>query len=111
MKTGQVIFRNIIPGLDLFNGKIITYTIGHRPTYSPVSRKYYKKCKRNIKLLMHSDQGQHYQMKQYRHALESRRIVQSMSRRKTVDGKIENESVQTELILNKLPKEITVSNF
>lgn len=32
-------------------------------------------------LLMHSDQGWHYQMKQYRHALESRCIVQSMSRK------------------------------
>lgn len=32
-------------------------------------------------LLMHSDQGWHYQMKQYRHALESRGIVQSMSRK------------------------------
>lgn len=32
-------------------------------------------------LLMHSDQGWHYQMKQYRYALESRGIVQSMSRK------------------------------
>ena len=30
---------------------------------------------------MHSDQGWHYQMKQYRHAFESRGIVQSMSRK------------------------------
>ena len=32
-------------------------------------------------LLMHSDQGWHYQMKQYRHALKERRITQSMSRK------------------------------
>jgi len=32
-------------------------------------------------LLMHSDQGWQYQMKQYRHALQSRGIVQSMSRK------------------------------
>ncbi len=32
-------------------------------------------------LLMHSDQGWHYQMKQYRYTLESRGIVQSMSRK------------------------------
>jgi putative transposase len=32
-------------------------------------------------LLMHSDQGWHYQMKKYRHALKSRGIVQSMSRK------------------------------
>lgn len=30
---------------------------------------------------MHSDQGWHYQMRQYRHALESSSIVQSMSRK------------------------------
>ena len=32
-------------------------------------------------LLMHSDQGWHYQMKQYRHALQERGITQSMSRK------------------------------
>jgi len=32
-------------------------------------------------LLMHSDQGWHYQMKQYRHTLKSKGIVQSMSRK------------------------------
>ena len=32
-------------------------------------------------LLMHSDQGWHYQMKPYRDALQSRDIVQSMSRK------------------------------
>jgi putative transposase len=32
-------------------------------------------------LLMHSDQGWHYQMKQYRHALKEQGITQSMSRK------------------------------
>jgi len=32
-------------------------------------------------LLMHSDQGWHYQMKQYRHALQDRGIKHSMSRK------------------------------
>ena len=32
-------------------------------------------------LLMHSDKSWHYQMKQYRHTLQSRGIVQSMSRK------------------------------
>ena len=35
----------------------------------------------NHQLLMHSDQGWNYQMKQYRHALQERGIVQSMSRK------------------------------
>ena len=72
------------PVLDLFNGEIITYTIGSRPTYSLVSEMLEKALERlpeKHQLLMHSDQGWHYQMKQYRHALESRGIVQSMSRK------------------------------
>jgi transposase InsO family protein len=72
------------PVLDLFNGEIITYTIGSRPTYSLVSdmlEKAFERLPENHQLLMHSDQGWHYQMKQYRHALESRGIVQSMSRK------------------------------
>ena len=72
------------PVLDLFNGEIITYTIGSRPTYSLVSEMLEKALERlpnEHKLLMHSDQGWHYQMKQYRDTLESRGIVQSMSRK------------------------------
>ncbi|OXS75933.1 IS3 family transposase, partial [Lysinibacillus sp. KCTC 33748] len=72
------------PILDLFNGEIITYTIGFRPTYSLVSEMLEKALKHlpvDHQLLMHSDQGWHYQMKKYRQALQSRGIVQSMSRK------------------------------
>jgi putative transposase len=72
------------PVLDLFNGKIITYTIGSRPTYSLVSEMLEKAPERfpeEHSLLMYSDQGWHYQMKQYRHALRKRGIKQSMSRK------------------------------
>ncbi|MGE7950126.1 IS3 family transposase [Lysinibacillus sp. NPDC093688] len=72
------------PVLDLFNGEIITYTIGSRPTYSLVSDmldKAFERLPEHHQLLMHSDQGWHYQMKKYRRALESRGIVQSMSRK------------------------------
>ncbi|WP_369825002.1 IS3 family transposase [Sporosarcina sp. P13] len=72
------------PVLDLFNGEIITYKIGSRPTYSLVSEMLEHALEvlpDEHQLLMHSDQGWHYQMKQYRHALESRGIVQSMSRK------------------------------
>lgn len=72
------------PVLDLFNGEIITYTIGSRPTFLLVSDMLEKALDRlpaDHQLLMHSDQGWHYQMKQYRHALQSRGIVQSMSRK------------------------------
>ena len=72
------------PVLDLFNGEIMTYTIGSRPTFSLVSDMLEKALERlpeDHQLLMHSDQGWHYQMKQYRHTLKSKRIVQSMSRK------------------------------
>ena len=72
------------PVLDLFNNEIITYTIGSRPTYSLVSEmleKALEKLPEEHQLLMHSDQGWHYQMKQYRHALKVRGVVQSMSRK------------------------------
>ena len=72
------------PILDLFNGEIITYTIGSRPTYSLVSEMLEKALERlpqEHQLLMHSDQGWHYQMRQYRQTLESRGIIQSMSRK------------------------------
>ncbi|PFH95697.1 IS3 family transposase, partial [Bacillus cereus] len=72
------------PVLDLYNGEIITYTIGSRPTYSLVSEMLETALEglpENHQLMMHSDQGWHYQMKQYRHALQKRGIVQSMSRK------------------------------
>lgn len=72
------------PVLDLFNGEIITYTIGSRPTYSLVSEMLEKALEylpEDHQLLLHSDQGWHYQMEKYRKRLESRGIRQSMSRR------------------------------
>jgi len=72
------------PMLDLFNGEIITYTIGSRSTYSLVSTMSDQALERVTdpdKLLIHSDQGWHYQMKQYRHFLKQCGITQSMSRK------------------------------
>ena len=72
------------PILDLYNGEIITYTIGSRPTYSLVSDmldKSLERISKDDKLIIHSDQGWHYQMKQYRHTLKQRGITQSMSRK------------------------------
>lgn len=72
------------PMLDLFNGEIITYTIGSRSTYPLVStmlEQAFERLTDEDTLLIHSDQGWHYQMKQYRHALKERGITQSMSRK------------------------------
>lgn len=72
------------PVLDLFNGEIITYTIGSRPVYSLVSQmldQAFEKITDKDELLIHSDQGWHCQMNQYRHTLKERGITQSMSRK------------------------------
>ncbi|MNJ39051.1 Integrase core domain protein [compost metagenome] len=72
------------PMLDLYNGEIIAYTIGSRPVYSLVSTmldQAFKRLADEGTLLIHSDQGWHYQMKSYRYALEERGIKQSMSRK------------------------------
>ena len=45
------------------------------------SEKALERLPENHQLLMHSDQGWHYQMRQYVRTLESRAIVQSMSRK------------------------------
>jgi putative transposase len=72
------------PVLDLYNGEIITYTISSRPTYSLVSEMLDKALLRlpeDHRLLLHSDQGWHYQMSQYRQVLKEKKITQSMSRK------------------------------
>lgn len=72
------------PMLDLYNGEILTYTIGSRPTYSLVSsmlNKALRKKRKEDTLLIHSDQGWHYQMKKYSLALKKKDIIQSMSRK------------------------------
>ncbi|SFM34037.1 Integrase core domain-containing protein [Bacillus sp. 5mfcol3.1] len=48
------------PMLDLFNGEIIAYTIGSKPTYSLVSKmleKSFQRLTKEDELLIHSDQG------------------------------------------------------
>jgi len=72
---GQKLY--LSPILDLFNGEIITYTVGSRPVYSLVStmlHQAFNRLNEEEKPMIHSDQGWHYQMKQYRHALKKHRV-------------------------------------
>ncbi|SFG36730.1 Transposase InsO and inactivated derivatives [Halobacillus alkaliphilus] len=72
------------PVLDLFNGEIITYTIGSRPTYSLVDNmldQAFERLHPSDELVMHSDQGWHYQMAPYRKKLKDHQVTQSMSRK------------------------------
>ncbi|WP_397538234.1 IS3 family transposase [Rummeliibacillus pycnus] len=72
------------PVLDLFNGEIIAYNIQSRPTYELVSNmldKAFICLSEGDAPVLHSDQGWHYQMKQYSYALKQNGITQSMSRK------------------------------
>ena len=72
------------PVIDLFNGEIISYDISERPNLNHVLamlKKSFKRLPDNTSLILHSDQGWHYQMKQYQRLLKDKGIIQSMSRK------------------------------
>lgn len=72
------------PILDMFNGEIISYTISSSPNLKMVMtmlEKAFKKVDIPSGLIMHSDQGWHYQHLRYQNMLKDRNIVQSMSRK------------------------------
>jgi len=74
------------PILDCYNNEIVSYTLSRRPTYDLVSKMLddalakTKAC-RDKTLMLHSDQGWHYQMRQFREVLKKHQIKQSMSRK------------------------------
>lgn len=70
--------------LDLYNSEIVSYTICPRPLMSMVMGmldKAIEKLPEQHNLILHSDQGWHYQMKNYQHKLTANKIRQSMSRK------------------------------
>ena len=72
------------PIIDLFNQEIISYELTERPVFNQVAmmlKKAFKKIPDNINLMLHSDQGWQYQMKQYQYLLKEKGIIQSMSRK------------------------------
>jgi transposase InsO family protein len=72
------------PVIDLFNGEIISYEIAERPTFEQVEamlQKSFRKLPAERNLILHSDQGWQYQMKQYHRLLKGKGITQSMSRK------------------------------
>lgn len=72
------------PIIDLFNGEVISYNISDRPVFSQVMDmidKAFSKIPDNTNLILHSDQGWQYQMKQYQARLKEKGIIQSMSRK------------------------------
>ena len=72
------------PILDMFNGEIVAYQISDRPDLRMVTdmlRKALRGQKDTQGLIIHSDQGWHYQHYKYRKMLADHNIIQSMSRK------------------------------
>lgn len=79
---GQKLY--LSPVLDMYNGEIIAFEMNTRPKFELVSKmikKAFAKLTPQDKPMLHSDQGWHYRMKEYREALAQRGLVQSMSRK------------------------------
>ena len=76
--------RYLSPILDLYNGEIVSYTISAHPNLLLVTsmlRKAVKSIKKGSGLILHSDQGWHYQHQAYQRMLEKKGVIQSMSRK------------------------------
>lgn len=72
------------PIIDLFNGEIISYQLSDRPNFEQITnmlKKSFRKIPDNTNLILHSDQGWQYQMKQYQLLLKKKGLIQSMSRK------------------------------
>lgn len=72
------------PIIDLFNGEIISYDLSERPNFNQIVsmlNKSFEKIPGKANLILHSDQGWQYQMKQYQNLLKQKGVKQSMSRR------------------------------
>ena len=72
------------PVIDLFNREVISYELAPSPVLGLVTgmlEKAFTQLKPGTGLVMHSDQGWHYQHAGYQAALKQRGITQSMSRK------------------------------
>ena len=72
------------PIVDLFNGEVISFNLSRHPVFTQVVdmlEKAFSKIPNNTNLILHSDQGWQYQMKQYQSLLKDKGIRQSMSRK------------------------------
>lgn len=79
---GQKLY--LSPILDLYSENLVSYTISNRPVLSMVTSmldKAFETIPDNTNLILHSDQGWHYQHKQYQAMLRNKNIRQSMSRK------------------------------
>lgn len=76
--------RFLSPILDLYNSEILSYTISTSPNLKMVTSmisEAVKKIPMDSGLIVHSDQGWHYQHAMYQKTLKDKGIIQSMSRK------------------------------
>lgn len=79
---GQKLYLSVM--LDLYSRDIVSYTISERPVLKMVTsmlEKAFQSIPDGTNLILHSDQGWHYQHKRYREMLSTKGIRQSMSRK------------------------------
>ncbi len=72
------------PILDVYNSEIISYTLSHRPTIkltNTMLEEATKRIEESDDLVIHSDQGFHYQHSSWSSRLRKLNITQSMSRK------------------------------
>lgn len=72
------------PIMDLYNREIVSYNISERPVFSQAMKMLddaFGKIPDKTDLILHSDQGWQYQMRQFQHRLRQKGIRQSMSRK------------------------------
>ena len=72
------------PVLDMFNGEILSYVISESPNLKMVMdmlNQLYDEVGSTEGMLMHSDQGWHYQHAAFQRSLKNHHIIQSMSRK------------------------------
>lgn len=72
------------PIIEMFNGEIISYNLSESPNFKQVTdmlKDAFKKIKGENNLILHSDQGWQYQMRDYQKMLKAKGIRQSMSRK------------------------------
>jgi len=72
------------PIMDLFNGEIISFKLTDRPILKPVLemvKEAVKYQKNTNPIILHSDQGWHYQNPQYQQILKDKNLLISMSRK------------------------------
>ncbi len=72
------------PIIELFNGEILSYHLSESPNFEQVSlmiKDAFRKIDKHTNLILHSDQGWQYQMKEYQRMLKKKGVRQSMSRK------------------------------